>query len=148
MGKGKAIVLHIKSSIVMSGEEDQNLDLMTEGSYYEKLGSHYLLYEETEVSGMAGDKTSIKLVDGKVIMHRYGANTSELTFEAGKRYETLYRTPYGDFEMEILASEVNYQIEADGSGEVHLVYALSIKGMGESRTVMHIKMRAAGDNHV
>lgn len=148
MSKGKSIVLHIQSNIVMSGEEDQSLDLMTEGSYFEKLGSHYLIYEETEVSGMSGDKTSIKLTDGKVVMHRYGANTSELTFEMGRRYETLYRTPYGDFEMEVLASEVSYHIEADGSGDVHLVYALSIKGMGESRTVMNIKMRAAGDNHV
>lgn len=129
----------------MKGEEDQSMDLMTEGKYYEKLGSHYLMYEETEVSGMEGDKTTIKLKDGRVIMHRYGENNSELTFEKGVRYDTLYKTPYGNFEMEVLASEVDYNVQADGSGSVDLVYELSIKGIGESKTHMKITMKAAGE---
>lgn len=145
MSNSKPIVLHIKSNIVMKGEEDQAMDLMTEGKYYEKLGAHYLMYEETEVSGMAGDKTTIKLKEGKVVMHRYGENNSELTFEKGVRYDTLYKTPYGNFEMEVLASEVDYCISPDGCGAVTLIYELSIKGIGESKTHMTITMKAAGE---
>ncbi len=145
MSNAKAVVMHIQSHIVLAGAEDQNMDLMTEGKYYEKSGAHYFLYEETEVSGMAGDKTTIKLSNGKVVIHRYGQNNSELTFEMGKRYDSLYRTPYGNFDMEILASEVHYEVDETGAGHIHLVYALSVKGMGESKTTMDIRVRAAGE---
>lgn len=145
MSNAKPIMIHIKSLIAMKGEEDQTMDLMTEGKYYEKVGSHYLVYEESEVSGMEGDKTTIKLKDGRVAMHRYGQNHSELTFEQGCRHNTIYKTPHGEFDMEVLASEVSYTIDERGNGAVSLVYALSIKGIGESKTTMSITMKEAGE---
>jgi uncharacterized beta-barrel protein YwiB (DUF1934 family) len=128
----------------MKGEEDQVMELMTEGKYYVKNDSRYFVYEETEVSGMSGDKTMLKFADNKVVMHRYGQNNSELCFQEGKRYEAAYETPYGPFEMEVLASKVFFEVDEEGGGNIQLVYELSIKGVGETKTTMSITSRALG----
>lgn len=144
MSNAKRVMMKVNSIIHMQGEEDQVMELMTEGKYYEKNGSRYFLYEETEVSGMAGDKTMLKFSEGRVTMHRYGENNSELCFEEGKRYEALYNTPYGAFEMEVLASKVVFEVDDEGGGNMELVYELSIKGIGETKTHMQIASRALG----
>ncbi len=144
MSNAKRVMMKVNSVIRMKGEEDQVMELMTEGKYYEKNGSRYFLYEETEVSGMAGDKTMLKFSEGRVTMHRYGENNSELSFEEGKRFETLYNTPYGAFEMEVLASKVFFEVDDEGGGSIELIYELSIKGIGETKTRMQIDSRALG----
>lgn len=143
MTNAKMVILKVESVIKMNGEEDQVMELMTEGKFYNKNGSRYFLYEESEVSGMAGDKTMLKLMSHQVVMHRYGENTSELCFEEGRRHEASYHTPYGQFHMEVLASKVFFEIDEDGGGSIELGYELSIKGMGETRTHMKITSRPA-----
>lgn len=149
MSNAKRVLMKVHSVIHMKGEEDQVMELMTEGKYYEKNGSSYFLYEETEVSGMAGDKTMLKYNnDNRVTMHRYGENNSELCFEEGKRYEAMYQTPYGPFDMEVLASKVIFEVDSEGTGFVELVYELSIKGIGETKTRMRIDAKAlSGEAH-
>lgn len=143
MSKATAVVLSIYSKIQMNGEEPETVDLTTEGKFYAKEDALYFVYEETDLSGMAGDRTTIKIKPDEIVMRRYGANTSELVFKQGRRFETLYHTAYGDFEMEILSQEVYSDVDLAGVGEVRLKYQLSIKGIGETRTVMTVRSRLA-----
>lgn len=146
MSNAKAVVLKIDSKIKMLGQEDQDMELMTEGKFYIKEGQFYFMYEESEMSGMEGTRTLIKIGQEKVTMRRYGQNDSELTFEAGIRYDALYKTPYGNFDMEVVASKVVYQIDQEGNGDIELVYEISIKGLGENKTHMRIKSKASGEH--
>lgn len=146
MSSAKAVVLKIDSIIKMIGQEDQNMELMTEGKFYIKEGQYYFMYEESELSGMEGTRTLLKLGQDKVTMRRYGQNDSELTFEAGIRYDALYKTPYGHFDMEVVASKVDYQVDEEGNANIELIYEISIKGLGENKTVMKINSKAAGAN--
>lgn len=145
MSNAIEVVLKIDSKIKMTGQEDQDLSLITEGKFYEKEGSYYFVYEESELSGMDGDRTMLKIEKERVIMRRYGQNSSELTFEVGTRHNTLYQTPYGDFDMEVVASKVDFDIDACGNGHFDLVYELSIRGLGENKTYMKIQSRASGE---
>ena len=96
----KEIVIKIDSDIRIVGEEPQKMELMTPAKFYEKGKSFYIAYEETELSGMEGDKTVLKISDEKVVMIRYGSNPSEMIFVKGEKYATDYTTPYGVFKME------------------------------------------------
>ena len=128
----------------MTGQEDQDMELMTEGKFYIKDEQFYFVYEESELSGMDGTRTMLKLGDERVTMRRFGQNDSELTFEAGIRYDALYKTPYGHFDMEVVASKVNYEVDAEGNADIELIYEISIKGLGENKTFMKINSKAAG----
>lgn len=144
MSNSKAVVLKIDSKIKMTGQEDQDMELMTEGKFYIKDEQFYFVYEESELSGMDGTRTMLKLGDERVTMRRFGQNDSELTFEAGIRYDALYKTPYGHFDMEVVASKVNYEVDAEGNADIELIYEISIKGLGENKTFMKINSKAAG----
>jgi uncharacterized beta-barrel protein YwiB (DUF1934 family) len=144
MSNVKLVVLTVESVIKMQGEEDQVMELITEGKFYDKMGSRYFIYQESHISGMEGDKTMLKLSANKVVMHRYGEHNSELSFEENKRHESDYNTPYGPFKMEVLASKVDYEVAGDGAGFIHLKYEMSIKGIGKTKTTMKITSRAVG----
>lgn len=146
MSNSKAVVIKIDSKIKMLGQEDQDMELMTEGKFYIKEGQFYFMYEESELSGMDGTRTLLKLGDERVTMRRFGQNDSELTFEAGIRYDALYKTPYGNFDMEVVASKVDYQVDEEGNADIELIYEISIKGLGENKTYMKINSKAAGVN--
>ncbi len=144
MSNVKLVVLTVESVIKMQGEEDQAMELITEGKFYDKAGSRYFIYQESQISGMEGDKTMLKLSQEKVVMHRYGEHNSELSFEENKRYESDYNTPYGPFKMEVLASKVICEVDGNGAGFIELKYEMSIKGIGKTKTTMKITSRAVG----
>ena len=78
---------------------------MTEGKLYKRNGSYYLLYDESEISGMEGCKTSLKYNENFLRMKRTGEVEGAYTvieFNKGKRFSSIYQTPYGPIEMEVM----------------------------------------------
>ena len=49
-------------------------------------------------------------------------------FRKGHRYEGSYHTPFGDLSMGIYPTQVHYNVNQDGDGEVNLRYQLDIQG--------------------
>lgn len=131
------IWLSIHSKIRKPGEPVEEYGFNTEGKMYHKDGADYIMYMESELSGMEGDKTVLKFKDGRLTMHRFGVHKSELAFEEGVKIESVYQTPYGNFDMVTYASVVDFDLE---SGDVTLKYRLVIKGLSESTNTLEIKI--------
>ncbi len=122
------------------GGEDV-MELMTEGKHYCKNGVIYLLYEETELSGMKGCVTALKVDGGVIKLRRYGVKTQEMHFEKGKRFDGLYETPMGYFDMEILTTEIENRLVKDGiCGRLKIDYDISLKGLMEAHNTLEIKV--------
>jgi len=136
----KDIVIKIDSNIQVEGEEPHVMEMTMPAKFYVKGSTRYITYEETELTGMEGDKTMLKLDDDKVSMTRYGSNPSEMVFIEGERYETDYTTPYGVFKMENTASEVTMKVKRDGTGHLEVVYILKISGISESQNILRIEI--------
>ena len=66
----KEVMMRIIGTQVNANAEEEQLELITEGKLYEKGEAMYLIYDETELSGMPGCKTRLKLKDGTVKMRR------------------------------------------------------------------------------
>ena len=118
--------------------DEQVMEFVTEGQLYERNGSTYLLYKETEMSGLEGCTTSLKVKGDTVRMKRYGAVLpidTVMEFQKGKRYEGLYETPYGSFEMEILTNSVDNRLD---EGVLDIDYAISLKGLAETHSRLNI----------
>ena len=134
----KEIVIKIESDIRVVGEDPQKMEMMTPAKFYEKEKFLYIAYEETELSGMEGDKTVLKISDEKVVMMRYGSNPSEMIFVKGEKYETDYTTPYGVFKMENETQELHVNITAEGTGKFEIVYLLEVSGISKSVNTLKI----------
>lgn len=124
-------------------EEDQ-MEFVTEGKFYEAEGSVYLVYDESEFSGMEGCTTSLQITDNEVNMRRSGEDMhfdTEMKFEQGKRFKSLYDTPYGAVEMEILTNRIDNQIEkTKAKGTINIDYHISLKGLSEGRSILDIEI--------
>ena len=139
----KNVTLKIIGSQATEGQQDDQMEFITEGQLYDKAGSLYVMYEETEISGMPGFKTRLKISDGVVKMKRFGPNGgtgTEMVFENGKRYENFYHTPYGPFDMEILTNSLESTLTAEGTGKVSIDYNMSLKGLVDSHNKLTIEL--------
>ncbi|MDR0886555.1 MAG: DUF1934 domain-containing protein [Clostridiales Family XIII bacterium] len=126
--------------------EDQ-LEFITEGRFFVKNGSLYLTYEESELSGMVGCTTSLKITGDKIKMKRYGdelGTDTSIEFEKGARFNGTYSTPFGDIPMEVLTSSVDNNLTLEGNGRVDIDYMVSLKGLSENRTKLSIEILPDG----
>lgn len=126
-------------------EEEDVLEFMTEGQLYEKGDALYLLYKESDLSGMEGCTTSLKITDDKVRMKRFGHALpidTVIEFEKGKRFEGYYDTPFGAIELEVLTNDIENHISSseDKKGMLAIDYHISLRGMSEGRSKLNIEV--------
>ena len=140
----KDIMLKIIGKQVTSETEAEQLEFVTEGKYYVKGDSVYLLYDESEFSGMEGCTTSLKITGDIIKMKRYGESISldtEIEFEKGKRFKGYYDTPFGSVEMEVLTNDVVNRIKkTEGKGTLNIDYHISLRGLTEGRSILDIEI--------
>lgn len=140
----KDIMLRIigKQISTDAAHEDQ-IEFITEGKIFEKNQATYLVYEESEVSGMPGCKTSLKLKGDTIKMKRFGDSVgldTVIEFQKGCRYEGFYDTPFGAIEMEVLTNDLVNNLTPDGKGSIDIDYHVSLKGLSEGRSKLNIQI--------
>lgn len=140
----KDIMLRIIGKQITSQNEEEQLEFMTEGKYFEKDDSVFLQYKESEFSGMEGCTTSLMITGEKIMMRRFGDSITldtEIEFEKGKRFKGFYDTPYGSIEMEVLTNSIVNNINRpEGKGSLNIDYHISLKGVTEGRSKLDIEI--------
>lgn len=132
--------IKVKSVIKQKGEEDHNVEIITPGKIYKKDGYIYIFYDESELSGMEGIKTMLKISDTYIKLSRSGASESGLIFEPGIDHLSKYGTPYGEFMMETTTKSINLDLDDILKGIVSVEYHLSIKGLSETDHKLEIEV--------
>lgn len=139
----KDIMLRIIGKSLVGEQEEDQIEFITEGKFYEKGNTIYITYDESELSGMPGCKTSLRVEANHVRMKRFGRNIGNDTimeFQKGKRTEGMYETPFGSFEMELLTNEIKSTLSKEGNGGVDIDYHISLKGLSEGRSLLNIEI--------
>lgn len=121
--------------------EESTIELFTEGAFYIKNGNYYIVYDESEISGMDGSTTSLKIEDKKrVSMKRFGTSATNFDFEKDKKYETSYMTAYGDLTINIVTNVLDIEIDEEtGKGNIEIAYDLDI--LGDIKTSNKLKIQ-------
>ncbi|OQB13363.1 MAG: putative beta-barrel protein YwiB [Firmicutes bacterium ADurb.Bin193] len=119
---------------------NEEIELVTEGIYYKDNESHYVTYNETEVTGMEGTTTTLKIEKGRVTMLRSGQNNSQLIFEKGERHLCCYETPFGAFTIGVLSNRVDIDIN-DKGGDVSAEYRIEIDNNISGSNDFHLHFR-------
>jgi uncharacterized beta-barrel protein YwiB (DUF1934 family) len=134
----KKAVIHLLS--IQSDNEDEKVEVVTPGSFSKKGDTFYAIYDETEISGMEGTTTTLKIADNKFSIIRMGSTNAEMEFQKSKPNVSLYDTPYGTLELNINTRDLNIKVDEDGA-EVYVRYNLSISGMKAQSTTLNIKIK-------
>lgn len=111
---------------VRNSDESDVIELMCEGSFYEKNGNFYILYNEKEEMGMADCSVMVKISPKEVVVSRKGAFSSKMTYIEGKSDEFIYNMPYGVMPIVISTKKVEFSFD-DNGGKLMLLYDINIQ---------------------
>jgi uncharacterized beta-barrel protein YwiB (DUF1934 family) len=131
--------VNIETSTV-ENDEKEVLQLGSESEHYkEDNGTDVFVYEETEISGMEGTQTTLRVEKEKVSVVRLGGVNSFMEFETGKRVDSIYQTPYGAMNMGVLTKniEVNYN-EENFPVNIKVDYQVELEGISNSDNSLNI----------
>lgn len=130
-------------SVISKQNEDDGeaVEVVTPGEYYEKNGSYYAVYKETEISGMEGTTTTLKIAKDSFWLIRMGSTSTKMEFNNSKEDFSLYNTPYGILQLKINTKELNINVGEDG-GDVRVNYDLSVEGQLAHNTTLSINIKA------
>lgn len=139
----KDITIKIVGKQVYADHEEEQLEFVTDAKLYQKKDAVYIMYEETELSGMKGCMTTLKLAGETLRMKRIGQAgfNSELYFEKDQRFSSTYSTPYGPMDVEVLTRSVDIQFDMETfQGDIDIYYDVSLQGMAEGKSRIAIKV--------
>lgn len=141
----KQVLVSVKSIQRDRDGEDTVVELISSGRYYERQGVKYIIYNESEVTGLEGVKTTIKVYPNSVVLLRTGDVNMRHQYVLNEKHESVYQTPYGQLHMAVYTHEFNVSIQ-DGIGSVHLGYDISVDGEWQFYNQLTITLREDTEN--
>ncbi|SKA81387.1 Uncharacterized beta-barrel protein YwiB, DUF1934 family [Clostridium sp. USBA 49] len=121
--------------------EDDAIEVVTPGEFYIEDNYYYAVYDETELSGMEGTKTKIRISENDFLLTRTGTTTGDMRFIKGNKDKTIYSTPYGVIEISINTKDLIVNMN-DNGGEVIINYDMIIAGQSPQKTELKINIKA------
>lgn len=106
------------------GEEEQ-LEFITLGTYHERQGVFYVVYQESEITGMEGVTTSLRIQGEHITLNRMGQAELKQEFQPGVLHRGRYVTPFGTLWLSVLTDGLEYDLTAQG-GRISLGYDLFV----------------------
>ncbi|MCI8453577.1 MAG: DUF1934 domain-containing protein [Lachnospiraceae bacterium] len=133
----KDVLVSVRGTQFLEDDRD-TIEVITAGSYYERNGKHYLLYDETIDGTAVPVHNRVKAAPGIVEVIKSGAVDCRMVFECGKKNMVSYVTPFGLIILGITTSVLNVQTEGDMLC-LHMEYALEMNGEFVSGCIMEIR---------
>ncbi|MDA8234581.1 MAG: DUF1934 domain-containing protein [Clostridia bacterium] len=120
----KDVLVTVKGTQVNELGEEDTIELITKGNYFFKNESYYIIYNETEISGMEGTTTSLKAEPRRITLNRMGSAEQKQVFEVNTLNISNCVTPFGTWVMGVIPSKVEVDL-TDMGGSINLEYELN-----------------------
>lgn len=136
----KEVLVTVRGTQTNEHGEQETIELVTMGNYYRKNSHYYILYNESDISGMAGTTTTLKVEPHRVTLNRMGVAEQKQIFEKDKPNEGNYVTPYGAMCIGVLPRKVEVDMTEFG-GNINLEYELELERQKVSYNELTITVR-------
>lgn len=133
----KDVIISINSLFSFEEGEEQQMEFTTDGYYFYEDDVGCLSYEETEVTGLEGTRTSLFVMPDQVVVDREGTVTSRMVFKEGLKSAFQYATPFGSATMGINTRRITQNMGLNG-GRVEIDYVVDMEHMVASRNRFEI----------
>lgn len=142
----KNVIISVMGTQASEDTDDNKLELVTEGRYYKKGETYYITYKESEVTGMEGTTTTLKVDKGVITLTRFGSINTQFIFEQGQKHISYYDTALGAFTIAVLTHDMDVRMD-DSGGEIWVDYALEIDNNKTGANDFHMSIREAGQQN-
>ena len=134
----KNAVIQVKSFSDI--DESDAIEVITPGKFIVKESSYEIIYEESEISGMKGTTTNLKIEEDRFVLERVGTTCTTMEFKIGEMGLSLYNTPYGMLHLHIDTKILDINIDENG-GFIYAKYLLSAEGQPPITTEIKVMIK-------
>lgn len=121
----KKVSIHVSGKQKYPEGHTNQQELITTGTFYERNGVSYVVYKESEKTGLEGVTTYLSIKEETIGLNRKGAADLNQVFKKGVLNRSIYTTSCGDLWVSVLPHLVEYDLTANG-GRINLEYDLFI----------------------
>jgi len=123
------------------------MELVTAGQYGVSPEEIRMSWEESELTGMAGTRTTFAVNPRRVVMTREGKVNTRMVFEQGKKNYFLYETPFGAVTMGVDTNRVRAELNRSG-GELEVDYSIDMNNQAVNRHRFFIQIKEPEESHI
>lgn len=110
----KDVLIYLHSYQHGKSETDtEEIETVAAGTYYEKNGRHFLIYDEAMEGFGKPVKNKLKFEDDFLEITKSGPLNVRMVFEENKKNLTSYNTPYGNIVLGIDTKKIHISQESD-----------------------------------
>ena len=121
------VIISLKGIQTGIDNKTNTIELMSEAKFYKKDDTYYIVYKETEITGMEGTTTTVKVCEDTISLIRFGTICSNMVFKEGYKHKCSYDTLYGSLDVVVQANTIKTQI-SDSGGELYIDYDIEVGG--------------------
>jgi uncharacterized beta-barrel protein YwiB (DUF1934 family) len=136
----KKVIITVSGTQCLEDQEQEDIELMTEGAYEYAGDTGSFRYEESEITGMEGTTTEFQFSPAEVVISRKGTFASRMVFVEGRKNVFLYETPYGSATLGVDTHKITNKLGEHG-GELNIDYTLQLDRMMVSRNRFLVKIK-------
>lgn len=136
----KDVIVSI-SGLQFEIDEDEAVEVITVGEYYNRNGNHYILFDELSQEENGATKNTFKISDKQVDIMKKGINNVHMVFEVNKQNMTYYKTPFGDLLIQINTTSLSLT-EEENEMVVQISYDLNVNYSYISECFIQIKIKS------
>ena len=116
------------------------------GRYAARAGKHYVRYEDASLHDKEAVPTVLKMSRDGLTLIRRGAVDMQLEFRLGEKTRSVYRTPYGNFDLLVETHKLDIYFQ-DGEGKVMAEYDLFLNENLQSHNTLNVVVSAEQANN-
>ena len=138
----KDVIITIKGLQSYEDQEDDRVELVTNGTFYQKDEDYYITYKESELTGLGSTTTTVKIEPERVTILRFGETRTHMIFEEGQKHVSYYDIGVGALTVGISTKRIQKQLSEHG-GHLMIDYAMEINNSLTGENAFDISVREA-----
>lgn len=138
----KEVVISIKGMQNYEGALPDVVELVTQGRLAREGERYTLSYQESELTGLSGTLTTIRVDGPEVTLMRMGEFNSQMVFQEGRRHLSMYNTPYGAMSIGVNTRHLLAEL-TDQGGDIEVDYTIEVDHAMAGRNVFRINVKEA-----
>ena len=141
----KDVIISV-TGIQNSPDGPDSMQLVTSGQFGLDNEQIRMTWEESELTGMEGTRTSITVQGSGVVLSREGKHTSTMEFNEGKKSYFLYETPFGSATMGLDTHRIRSRFDRHG-GDMEIEYTVDVDQTIVGRNKFFIQVKEPKTSH-
>ena len=134
------VIISIKGSQLYEGQDPDVTELVTAGTLRREQEGYTIAYQETELTGLEGTTTKLRIEGPRVTLLRQGSVNSQMIFEVGRKHLSMYETPYGAVAVGVETRRLKNTVDEAG-GDLEIDYAIEIDNLLAGKSLFQLNVK-------